>query len=531
MIEDATKSKEADLDAHCQLGEVQLKSGELAKAFDSFQKALQINSNSFKAIYGLGKVQHQRKIFVSVGRLYAKAKTLAGTPEDLKEVEFSLRQFGKDLITNALETLERGDLNQAADQFINIIFALPAETCDPIDLEAAQKAFKETLPQRLILRAQQLLKEEQPSEALYLCRKAFQINPEVEEARELINHIPSKIIQNESHPITDGQTPKNFQRVLLDDLKNISEADFKKAKEQIASISNLINDRKSFIERDEVSISIALPDGMWKNRKESIVFTGEYDLLNHLRIHSSFTGNKLAHYLDPSNFKIPELLKNKYFELTKDLPEELIARPPKMLGELGWYINGGIFNQDIAAYQERLLLLHKSGIIEKLNARKTLNILEIGSGYGGLAYFIKAIFPQSTIFLCDLPESLIFPYLYLSLTLPQHQHKLMKDRPSELDQSKSGFIYLPNYMFQHLQDTHFDLVINTLSFSEMTKEQVTEYSRGIKGMIGSKGYFFEQNQDNRPIGNINAQDIISEVFEKKLFSEKRSQGTANVWVK
>ena len=201
-----------------------------------------------------------------------------------------------------------------------------------------------------------------------------------------------------------------------------------------------------------------------------------------------------------------------------------------MMGDIGWEINGNVVNQDIAGYQERLNILYASGVIDKLQLRESLNILEIGSGYGGLAYFIKKLFPESTVYLCDLPESLIYSSIYLSLSMPECDHKILAGDETERIEPNSGFVYLPNYIFDDLEGLSFDLVINTLSFSEMSADQVREYSNGIKKMIGSEGYFFEQNQDTRPIGNINAQDIISEIFEKRIFSEKRSQGIANVWV-
>ena len=106
MIENATKLEQSNLEAQCQLGASQLSSGELAKAFESFQKALQINSDSFKAVYGLGQVQHQRKIFVSVGRLYAKATKLAKSPKDLRKVEESRKQLTKDVLNEAAEFYE-----------------------------------------------------------------------------------------------------------------------------------------------------------------------------------------------------------------------------------------------------------------------------------------------------------------------------------------------------------------------------------------------------------------------------------------
>ena len=57
-------------------------------------------------------------------------------------------------------------------------------------------------------------------------------------------------------------------------------------------------------------------------------------------------------------------------------------RPPQMLGEHGWIIDGRVINHDTCVYQERITALLDSGELKKL---KGARILEIGGGYGALA--------------------------------------------------------------------------------------------------------------------------------------------------
>lgn len=66
--------------------------------------------------------------------------------------------------------------------------------------------------------------------------------------------------------------------------------------------------------------------------------------------------------------------------LTRGLPDEMIARPPRMLGEIGWEINGGIVNRDVLLYQDHITELYFSGVIGNLRTRDHLNVLEIGAG-------------------------------------------------------------------------------------------------------------------------------------------------------
>jgi hypothetical protein len=54
-------------------------------------------------------------------------------------------------------------------------------------------------------------------------------------------------------------------------------------------------------------------------------------------------------------------------------------------------------------------------------------------------------------------------------------------------------------------------------------------------MIGDSGVFFEQNQDNRPVGMLNARDIVREYFTREELlggpglEPYLTQGFATLW--
>lgn len=223
-----------------------------------------------------------------------------------------------------------------------------------------------------------------------------------------------------------------------------------------------------------------------------------------------------------------------------NVPINYIYQPPLFLGQLGTKtfipsLNKEIFyNHNIQAYQERISLMYQLGVFEKLieiSKTRPVRILEIGAGYGALAQFIKTILPNAKYTVVDIPESLIYSALYLNLCHPSSNHAFATLDDEETVRS-ADFVYVSNTSADTITDS-FDLVINTLSMSEMKGEVINWYIDLIKDQwIKDGGMFFEQNQNNKPIGWQNAEELI----EKKLIranyfhNAPASQGHANVWI-
>ena len=143
-------------------------------------------------------------------------------------------------------------------------------------------------------------------------------------------------------------------------------------------------------------------------------FTG-YSLLHFTRERGTHSTDPIPAYFD---MRIPEepdaAIVARWDELTAGLSRKFIYAPPAMLGEVGWWRKGILLNEDTVTYQERLSLLCAANVFKSLPAAP--RIIEIGGGYGALASAITAAFPKAEYWICDLPESLLFAGLYLTLT-------------------------------------------------------------------------------------------------------------------
>ena len=127
--------------------------------------------------------------------------------------------------------------------------------------------------------------------------------------------------------------------------------------------------------------------------------------------------------------------------------------------------------------------------IKKLIKSKK-NILIIGDGYGILSSIILNTF-DCKIFLCDLPETLIFQEYYLRKNFPNFKMNYVANDEDKINfGSKINFI---NCNQIHRFNFNLDLVINLDSMSEMDKSSIDNYYKFVEKNLKIGGYFFNSN--------------------------------------
>jgi len=358
----------------------------------------------------------------------------------------------------------------------------------------------------------------------------------------------------------------------LKDQQSISAEAYQQARELCERIRALIAGRPESLRRLGRAAEVHLPHGNWELDRGlyacyRTVVDGDYAILNNLRLFAQvFTGFQLTSLSKGQGLAIPrevppdldarlaELARqpspdvDAYLQAAMHLPDTLHLTPPSVFGEVGWRVDGKIINHDTRAYLERVALLAHCGQLWKLRNRTQCHaslhgqpwrrprILEIGGGYGGLAYHLMSLIPEARYVIVDIPESLLFSSIYLSTLWENKENVLITpDRLADLDQDSAGFTFLPNFLFDDYcaAGPEVDLVINTLSMSEMTEPQVRYYAKGITNLLGERGVFFEQNQDNRPLEMLDAKTILARCFPLWLplpsLVLPPMQGQAHLW--
>lgn len=348
--------------------------------------------------------------------------------------------------------------------------------------------------------------------------------------------------------------------VLLRDNRRLSDADLARAKVICDEALGWVRDRDVYIERHAVDRRFALPDANWSYdapnefvRLFQRVAQADALTLGHFRgLAQVFSGYSLYRVCNGYGFsaatmelsstldaEIAERLAKQnsihiedWRQMTASLPRRFLFAPPALLGEVGHDVDGVIVNSDTCTYQERINLIYASGLAEwldeRLQANGAVRVAEIGGGYGALCHWFLQAYPSlSSYTIIDLPESLLFSRLYVSLTCPD------RATAAGLEPTSQNVRFVPNYMAEQLYE-RFDLVVNTLSMSEMSEYQIKRYADLIKRTwLKDGGVFFEQNQDNRKAGLQCAEQVLQPEFpcQIKIKSSRHRprNGSPNLW--
>jgi hypothetical protein len=341
--------------------------------------------------------------------------------------------------------------------------------------------------------------------------------------------------------------------------QRLSESELLVAKAICQDTVRMVKDRDLAVRNKQVDIRFALPDANWSydapneyvrvfrrlsecDPSDMMHFRGFTQVFSGYNLYQVLPGEGLttsnltfdedfdrgvAERLQARNWSFVE----EWHRQTQGLSRQFVFCPPAKLGEVGYDIGGVIVNSDTCTYQERVNSIVQSGLMSwlmsRIEAAGEVRICEVGGGYGALCHWFKSALPEASYTIVDLPESLLFSRLYTTLTRPD------LCSVAGLEQTKYGVRFVPNYLADSLNE-EFDLLINTLSMSEMSEYQVRKYVDIMKNVwLRNGGMFFEQNHDNRHLGFLFAQDIIATefIFRTKLFDENTGfrNGKPNIW--
>jgi hypothetical protein len=126
-------------------------------------------------------------------------------------------------------------------------------------------------------------------------------------------------------------------------------------------------------------------------------------------------------------------------------------------------------------------------------------IVELGAGYGRLAYVCRKLFPDCTYVILDLPEGLICAASWLSRVLPGEPVPYSDARGvSTFSREKilgRRVWLLGTHQIEKLSDCCADAFVNVYSFAEMPRRSIDNYFSSANRIVDGVFFTKQRNQE------------------------------------
>mgnify|MGYP001559214947 FL=1 len=163
---------------------------------------------------------------------------------------------------------------------------------------------------------------------------------------------------------------------------------------------------------------------------------------------------------------------NAWFDHRVNANRELLADKKKQFqacfpgiwlrGESSWSRPETVWNDGELFLSNMTFWHHQALVVATIKVPRPKRILEIGVGYGGLAYLFQLAQPDCRYVLCDTPETLFFAEVFLRSNFPRTSCAWGWA-------DSAHFVFLP-LSLRGLAAADYDLIIAQGSFQEMTPE-------------------------------------------------------------
>jgi glycosyltransferase involved in cell wall biosynthesis len=242
------------------------------------------------------------------------------------------------------------------------------------------------------------------------------------------------------------------------------------------------------------------PSAYWTEELENIDYMIEASplIVAKLRQHAfHITG------LRPYDYRVKADGRREHFEqrlrALRELGGDALLVPESpALGGFGYAIDGRLFNVDTLKFYEVLIGMERAGVLSAMRRLDRPVVCEVGAGWAGFAYQFKTLLPRATYVIVDFPELFLFSATYLGALFPDARLLFCGDtEPASLDGWRDAdVVFVPNTLAHLVATLPLDLMVNMVSFQEMTDAQV----RGYASIAASAGcpLLYSLNRERSP---------------------------------
>lgn len=199
-------------------------------------------------------------------------------------------------------------------------------------------------------------------------------------------------------------------------------------------------------------------------------------------------------YMTPSREISTEDASAYVQTVSADLERIILSLPHIDISKIETPIAGNPYGFEINGnFVSGLHFLYFSEKIRALLGTGSIRIIELGGGYGGMAWAIKSSTPDAKYINVDLPEVLAISSFYALSCMPEIKIGLYGEVDvSDEDATKDfDMLFMPSFEIESIKSNWADLAFNTWSLAEMDPVAIKNYVNQLC-RISSK-YIFHVN--------------------------------------
>lgn len=127
-------------------------------------------------------------------------------------------------------------------------------------------------------------------------------------------------------------------------------------------------------------------------------------------------------------------------------------------------------------------------------------VVELGAGFGGMAYYLIRDNSDLTYIDLDLPENMALTAYYLLKAFPEKKTLLFGEADLNTETiQRNDILIMPSFEVNNLPDRCAELVFNSYSLAEMSPETISTYISEFTRIIKGEGYFLHVNHNKNSV--------------------------------
>lgn len=156
------------------------------------------------------------------------------------------------------------------------------------------------------------------------------------------------------------------------------------------------------------------------------------------------------------------------------------------------------------------------------------SVMEIGGGFGGMAYYLLRDRPATTYIDCDVPESIALASYYLLLAFPQLKFSLFGEAEQGMSQGPApGVVLLPAFELSKIPAKSVDLTFSSHTMSSLSRDAAMEYLKQIVRITRYAFLHIGRGPENTRLQKLIRDEFSSLKLVEKLRLEWNSQKFRN----